>query len=153
MSGRDLTWRAGPGEVPHAVRRGQSRTVCGLSVDARWGKGQAPSETDLNVCSSCLRTWGDETPEGATVRDVRAAASASDRKKALAVLVAIGAFFIGGTYVVGSILLGGGDNDGRDGPSGKYSEDQCATLRFVATGDGSESEAEDALVEYTVHCE
>lgn len=58
--------------------------------------------------------------------------------------------FVGFVVFILFSACSGGGSDNSDGPSGKYDDTECATLKWQATGDGSG--ADDAMLEYSVHC-
>lgn len=57
--------------------------------------------------------------------------------------------------VIGLFMWFGSDTDySNDGPTGKYTETECLALRALALADtASESDREDAAVQYDAHCE
>jgi hypothetical protein len=176
-SPRDIAWASGKGHVRghQPAQTGAASEKPPEATPTAMGHDYALThESDGSVVSRCSCRWATtfrSYPGGPPAAEV--AREASDRHVAFhAAPAQVGATKgtgdtpsaatgLAGTVVAAAVVLcsvwvlasacSGSENDDPDGPSGKYSDRECAVLKYEATGDGSG--ADDAMVEYTIHCE
>jgi hypothetical protein len=124
-----------------------SRCSCGWRTTFRSYPGGPPA-ADLAKEASDRHVRFHTTSSSLGPRSETSGASSSNAGLAGSVIAAAFVLFL--VWALVSACSGAGDDE-PDGPSGKYSETECVVLKYEATGDGAG--ADDAMVEYSIHCD
>ena len=124
-----------------------SRCSCGWRTAFRSYPG-GPPPADVAKEASDRHVQFHATSSSPGPRSGTSSAASSNGTLAGSLIAAALVLFL--VWALVSACSGAGD-EGPDGPSGKYSETECLVLKYEATGDGAG--ADDAMVEYSVHCD